>query len=489
MNDKNQNIDNLFEEALGNLTVEPSEGAWSEVAGGLDTILRSNRTKYYRWISLSVAAVAIIVYIFFFRSCNVGASSGSYIMKNRLFVFDKSSKIKRVINKSEDEIKVFGNNYSQSNTYSIRQISNTKPTPRMVSSPAVKEITRAEINNLVNLEIELPDNPDFANKSENKQSTSDIKDISISVEKEKQIQSSPELSLSPDLKTALDTLSGNDDEIIAAPVVVSPLPGPQIATSLELEFGIGPMRINNKIPQEIIYDNPLLDSKTDRYFSSAEGFVQLKYKISDFYGKTGFRFSEFGENNIFTISTEMHDTSGGYQSWNLSRYWTYDTIGYYDDPNTPGQVYPVLSPTYHIDTLGAQWNSRDVLYYDKSLVAHKNRYRYIEIPFIVGYQKNFNRMGVFIDAGLGMGFMLNTTGAFVEDGFLQSMNKSSNPYKRFNINYMINLGTNYALNNQWNLFIQASYKSNLTSIYKPQFDMGVKYKSLGVQFGMSYIIK
>ncbi len=256
-----------------------------------------------------------------------------------------------------------------------------------------------------------------------------------------------------------------------------------------MEFGIGATKIFNNLPSFINYENPLLYSEPNNYISTAEGFLQLKYKVSGFYGKTGFRFSEFGENTIFNISTEMHDTSGGYQSWNMSRYWTYDTLGYYDDPNTPGQIYPILSPTYHIDTLSAQWNSRDLLYYDKSSISSKNRYRYFEVPFILGYQQNFKRLGVFVDAGIGIGFMVNSTGNFVEDGNLQALTKATNPYKRLNFNYMVNVGSNYSLSNQWNVFVQASYKTNLTSIYKPQFDKGIKYKSFGVQFGISHIIK
>ncbi len=270
MNDNNQNIDNLFEEVLGNLTVEPSEGVWSEVAGGLDAISQSNRTKYYRWISLSVAAVAIIAYIFFFRSCNVGASSGSYILKNRLFVFDKSSKIKRVVNRSKDEIKVVGNNSGQRNTHKIEQIPNAKSTQRIVSSSAVKGSSSTEIKNPINIEIELSNNSDYVYMSENKQLASGLADVSLPVEVEEQIPSSPEPSSSADFKT--DTLSSNDNEIIVTPAVASPLPGPQITTSLELEFGIGPMRIDNNIPQEIIYDNPLLESKTNRYYCNRQKF-------------------------------------------------------------------------------------------------------------------------------------------------------------------------------------------------------------------------
>ena len=486
MSDKNQNIDKLFEESLGNLTVEPSDGSWSKVTEGLDGLSQVSKGKYFRWVGLSVAAVAIIVYIFFFRSCNVGASSGSYILKDRLFILNKSSKIKRVAKKDRHSLEMIQSSSENISSQQRKQSFITDLSSTKENSHSEGVSIKADNDNSFNSEIELSEKPNLSIESEKYANTYSEKTIAKEDVKDQNLSQDPSSS---EKKPESNTLLNVDESKNVLPTVTSPSPGPEIATGLELEFGMGIMQVLNNIPQNITYDNPLLESKTSRQISSAEGFVQLKYKISNFYGKTGFRIGEFGENRTFVVSTEMHDTSGGYQSWNLSRYWTYDTIGYYDDPNTPGQVYPVLSPTYHIDTLSAQWNSRDVLYYDKSSAAYKNRYRYIEIPFIVGYQQNFNRLGIFIDAGLGMGFMVNTTGAFVENGLIQSIDNSTNPYKRVNFNYMLNLGSNYSLNNQWNLFIQASYKSNLTSIYKPQFEKGIKYQSFGVQFGMSYILK
>ena len=496
MNDDKQNIDKLFEEGLGHLSVEPSSGSWGKVAAGLDSLATGNRNKYWRWIIISTTAAAILAYIIFFRSCTVGASSESFIHKNRLVVFNNFTIIKRINTKAQtgfvinDKIKtksansLLGTDNKTNNHHKVNKRFST--TDKVNIQEAISNNSKESVE-----ETPLIREQNSQKAGENviayvKQTTSDSKigDVEETIN-----PSTTQLNPSNSVEKQVDSLVDKTKVANPSPEINSPPPGPAIATGLELEFGLGLMNISNNLPSTIHYENLLLQNSPDNSISLTEGFVHLKYRVSNFYGKTGLRFSGFGENNTYLISTEMHDTSGGYQSWNMNRYWTYDTIGFYDDPNTPGQIYPILSPIYNIDTISTQWNSRDILYYDKSKYKERNRYRYIEIPLTIGFQKNFSRVGLFMDGGIGLGMMVYTQGSYVDAGNLLPMSYSNNPYKKFNINYLFNFGANYSLTNQWNVFLQGSYKSNLTSIYKPQYDQGIRYKSLGIQFGMSYIIK
>lgn len=491
MNDSNKHIDKLFEDSLGQYTVEPNEGSWLKIANGLDSIARINKRKYLKWVAISSVAVAILAYIIFLKSCTVGASSESYYQKDRLVIFNGSSKIKRKNTLPNFEIQRNGILQSKKNTpryLANRSDYNTdeKLTNNKLKTKAEKEVSSAPIHSHTSFEVKNSIVSESLKEYKiDEKIASDIghKTNSFNLR-------TPNSSISPIKSNSLkiDTSYAEEANIVSASINTPP-PGPEIATSLELEFGMGLMNLSNNFAPHITYENPLLQSTPDKAIPTIEGILQIKYKISNFYCKSGIRFSDYGENTVFNLKTEMHDTSGGYQSWNLSRYWTYDTIGFYDDPNNPNLFYPILSPTYHIDTLGAQWNSKDVTYYNKTNVKVKNRYRYIEIPLIVGYQQTFNRLGVFVDGGIGIGMMVNSRGSFVSDGDLQQMSYSNNPYKNFNFNYLINIGANYTLTNQWNVFIQASIKSNITSIYKDQSSKGINYSSKGVQFGMSYNLK
>jgi hypothetical protein len=91
--------------------------------------------------------------------------------------------------------------------------------------------------------------------------------------------------------------------------------------------------------------------------------------------------------------------------------------------------------------------------------------------------------------GVGIGFMINATGKYFCDNELKDISRSNNPYNSHNLNYMINFGAAYSLSNKWNVFAGFNYKSNITSIIKPEYDSGIKYKATGFNLGLSYIIK
>ncbi len=293
---------------------------------------------------------------------------------------------------------------------------------------------------------------------------------------------------SKELTDSKKTPAGDQVEKVEKVATVPPPPGPAIATGLAIEFGMGPASVENNLPLTVNYDNPFIESANKNKLTTAEGFVQIKYSFSKFYVKSGLRFSEFGENSTFNVTTELHDTSGGYRSWNLNRYWTYDTIGYYEDPNQPGMVFPILSPTYHIDTISAQWNSRDKIYYESKKTEARNRYRYVEIPLLAGVKFNIKRLGIYGGGGVGIAFMINTSGKYVENNEVRDISFNDNPYKSHNFNYLLNFGADYSLTNRWNVFLEFTYKSNITSIYKDEYFQG-KYHSSGLNFGLSYIIK
>ncbi len=489
MNNEKLNIDKLFEDSLGNLRVEPQTGSWDKIVAGVEAASVGSNRKLWGWIAFSAASVAILVYFLFFCSCSTTGTARNYAFKDRINIIETKSYV--IKTKQSSFVKTATPNTTSQkirNQYISKNIipektthNNTKQTDKNITTN-IAAVNKKAIDNketsrnsaeTVTIHNTIEENINRAETVETLAKNDEHGETSIEKEATPAVNSNELTEKLSEEKSAIN----------------SPAPAPEITTGLEIEFGAGPAFVRSNIPSNIVYDNPLIEGINSNSMTTAEGFIRVKYSVSGFYVKSGVGFSEFGGNTTFNVKTEMHDTSGGYASWILNRYWTYDTVGFYDDPMNPGVVYPILSPTYHIDTIGSQWNSKDRLYYEKTTYEARNRYRYVEIPLIVGYQHHFGRLNVFAGGGVGIGIMVNSTGKYVDDNVLKDINRSDNPYNSHNFNYMINFGAGYSLSNKWNVFAGFNYKSNITSIIKPEYDSGIKYKATGFNLGLSYIIK
>jgi hypothetical protein len=487
MNNENLNIDKLFEDSLGDLRVEPQAGSWDKIVAGVEAASAGTNRKLWGWIAFSAASVAVLVYFLFFRSCSTTGAARNYAFKDRINIIETKSYVVKTKQNSFAKTATPKAVSRKSRNHYIRK----NITPEKTTHNFIRKQTTT--TNIVAVDGKTVGNNDINRNSagtvikhnaveENINRAETVETLAINDESRK-------TSIEEEAIPAVNSNELTEKLSEEKSAINSPAPAPEITTGLEIEFGAGPAFVRSNVPSNIVYDNPLIEGINSNSMTTAEGFIRVKYSVSGFYVKSGFNFSEFGGNTAFNVKTEMHDTSGGYASWILNRYWTYDTVGFYDDPMNPGVVYPILSPTYHIDTIGSQWNSKDRLYYDKTTYEARNRYRYVEIPLIVGYQHYFGRLNVYAGGGVGIGFMINATGKYFCNNELKDITRSNNPYNSHNLNYMINFGAAYSLSNKWNVFAGFNYKSNITSIIKPEYDTGIKYKATGFNLGLSYIIK
>jgi hypothetical protein len=505
MTSEKHHIDQLFEQSLGNLKVEPSAMSWQKVAQNLDHSLfvSSKRRSLIKWATIAAAVVTVAIYLFI-RSCSFDGAAARYQITERLTIatstpINKIAKSDLASNKNlkflaisspkkSDNVKT-----STSNNRSDQQIaaifiskplefdkdnSNLASINQIQKDPQINILTAAIENNpseIINLNIITQDNP-----------TEDIllhEEPVNNVTNENQIVKS---TLSEDSKSEI--LKTDSVFSPLKPSIASSTSGKRLVTGLNAEVLIGPAVTFSNVSQKAIYESPLLNAHLGKTTPTGELTVNLKYRVSNYYLAAGIQVSDFNQTFDFNQYNEMHDTSGGYMSWNLNRFWTYDTIGFYDDPFNPGLVYAVLLPTYHIDTLSSQWNSRDEIYFTQTSQNSTNKYRYIEIPITIGYVYNIKKATLYAGGGLGFGKMINTTGKYISNNQITEIEPNSNPFLNNNLNYILNIGAGYSLSNRFNILLQANYKANITSIYKPEFG-DIKYTNLGIQLGLSLNIK
>jgi hypothetical protein len=496
MQENKHPIDSMLEEIMEGFAVEPSANSWNAVSAGLDKYqaVAIKRKLFIRW-SMVVVLSAIVAFFVILKSCDSNGEYINYSLTDRSNINHSNYQIYQVAQStfeasSEGEI-IYSRSISQSYTDNVKSektvdkplgIQSTIQSPKAKSDDNTTPVSELVINQSNENKILLRNDEIMTSKD----SQVLLLDEVVQSEVETAADVEPIYTSTDNWQKKPESMDSSSPSVVQ---VNTPPPGPQIATGLQLEIGAGPSIIFNNSPSRVDYDQPLVEFNQNMLMPSPEVFVHLKYSLGNLYIKSGFQFSEFGQKSNFERTIEMHDTSGGYASWLLDRYWSYDTIGFFDDPYTPGLVYPILQPTYHIDTLGSQWNSRDQVYFEKSNISATNRYRYVEIPLIVGFQYSIKRITLHSGIGLSVGRMVNTTGRYVVNGVLENTSLNLNPYNNFHYNYMMQLGAVYALDNNWNMLLQTSYKTNLNSIYRSEFGRNTRYHSIGIQLGVSYNIK
>jgi hypothetical protein len=121
----------------------------------------------------------------------------------------------------------------------------------------------------------------------------------------------------------------------------------------------------------------------------------------------------------------------------------------------------------------------DSTYYSNVSAKSENRYRYIEIPLMLGYQYGLKNWSFNISAGASYGFKVAEKNTYYD--YDNITYKSNSPYSDSNINGIISLGIAYAIGNKISVVLQPTYKTNLIDITAHS----TKYHSFTLRLGVN----
>ena len=260
------------------------------------------------------------------------------------------------------------------------------------------------------------------------------------------------------------------------------------ATGWSIDAFVGPAFIQSNeeiIPTE---GDMIYQTSKDAKITTPNMGLNVKYHINNWFIQSGVGYAEYGENKNYNQNIEMHDTSG-FAKQKIDDYYTYDTTGWIPDPNNSGVLIPVFDAIHHSDT-SYSWVTEDSMYYEHQSIYAQNRFRYIEIPAMVGYEFRFKNLGIEVATGVSLGFRVNSSGKFLDsDNNLVDINPSNSPYTNTMMNYILTVGVKYHISNRFSVIAQPIYKTNLNSLIKSGIASDVRYSSFGMNVGVNYIIK
>jgi hypothetical protein len=256
------------------------------------------------------------------------------------------------------------------------------------------------------------------------------------------------------------------------------------ATSFSLDVYYAPEFIIDNTPVQDVDYPSLSTKKSTNVFSDYSLGMNLKFHYNNIFVQSGFSFGSFIEDINYNILNELHDTSASYYTYEIKTTHTYDTIGWTDDPLQAGVIVPILRSNINTDTLNSTWNKVDSVSYVLGDKKIENRYKYIEIPLMLGYQHQFGNWKISFGMGAAYGFKVaeNGTNTIDNDGFITKITNVKTPYFDNRINGIVSLGLSYSISPQLSLILQPTYRTNLMSAN----DKSLAYHNFSLRAGLNY---
>lgn len=555
-------IDQLFEQQLGNLSVEPSATSWEHITSSLDTgaasgVAATSYKKFYLYALIGTVA-AILAYVLLFnqgkgreitpsahpvvelktpqeniskgsdqktdvsigrkeqvvkepqasvvynlpeednittdRQMNLPGSQNVVdkdVIKHEISLSEhKASKEAKAKNKTKKAVVntpvVYSTAVFTESSSEVAQVSEVASKKEIITILAEKKQNTEKVNE----QSETPLATEEVTKEEvlgNNESTEKVEGSSQEEETiETEVQQKSEEQNEPLRAVGIDDIVQTEEVSDASSTEA--VTGLHHATGWSLDAYIGPANIQSNEKLAPTNGESIYQTGKDKKITTPNMGINIKFHFDNWFIQSGISYAEYGENKDYIQQFEMHDTSG-FSKQAIDDYYTYDTTGWILDPNNSGVLIPVFDAVHHSDT-SYNWITEDSLYYEHQAIYAQNRFRYIEIPAMVGYEFRFKNLGVELATGVSVGFRVNSSGKFLDsDNNLIDINPSNSPYTNTMMNYILTVGVKYHLSNRFSIIAQPIYKTNLNSIIETGVGSSTRYSSFGVNIGMNYIIK
>ncbi|HBS87472.1 MAG: hypothetical protein A2W91_00600 [Bacteroidetes bacterium GWF2_38_335] len=117
----------------------------------------------------------------------------------------------------------------------------------------------------------------------------------------------------------------------------------------------------------------------------------------------------------------------------------------------------------------------------------RNRYTYLEIPIVFGYEFEKNKLTFPVKIGLITGIFLNAQGKGIdfmdENGVVDLKNL---PFMKINLTGYLSAGVNYRLSNNYCIFAEGYMRKKLNSDYEKTYNISKKTNFFGLKAGFRY---
>lgn len=221
---------------------------------------------------------------------------------------------------------------------------------------------------------------------------------------------------------------------------------------------------------------------------TADMGIAVRYGFSNgLYLGTGVNYYKMGENAKYSAFDIVN------QKQEPFTFFTYQDNSYFEYANWDTAFLPFEQKVYTayrwVDKIDSTQMTGEKTVIDTVVVPEKtvnNRFSYLEIPLLVGYQVPLGKWYLGGDVGTGVNFLVKAQGSYpnLETGVYPDI--ATSEYRLLTYTFLTNLSIGRQLGPHWILYGNLRFRNQLTSAQKSNDLIQARYKSLGIQFRLNY---
>lgn len=503
-------IDELFSSALGRIEKQPSPSVWKTITGKLhpSPIAPGGLTGgINKWFYIGLAGVAITSAILFFqfRKSETQKSVGISVLTTSPDSIISSTNNK--ITHTEVEQNLIP---SSSIPHSSKADAGIPNTPVNYLIAQKEHISQNRINQSETESDNLEVISESSGKMDESLSTNNISESRLS---ETLPASETASSLLNESSSAIpERISEKSDTIDLPELADSSVPGTAIQEDFSTNNPAPPLpdipKATNASPLSFnmeLYIEPTLSGQLLKARSS-DATALLDYRKRNenpspginwglegrisrkkLFVQTGIRYSVFGANADYPFSTTLLDSSRSHFEVNIQNKWEYHT--YWVWTENSGVVYYIPAQDSNlVQMIDSTWKILIDTSYKKRSEKSQLRYRYVEIPLLLGYQFGKGKLKTEFSGGVAVGFLSGMKGNIVAADLNSTIpaNTDNFPYNKPLLNLLLRIGCSYNLNENWSIFTRSAFRYTPQSAFGTGYPLYQRNYSVGLQFGIKY---
>jgi hypothetical protein len=506
------NIDELFSSKLDRLEKHPSPAVWENISGKLNHSPFSTGGligSANKWLLFGLAGVIITVAVLFFsnRHSKTQQFANTHIIlpdvidtttspafvagaskSHTKTIISEKPTLQSVVVHSERPYELTNLIHSKQNPASRKTKKKTAMLPASIDPGTEKSgIERFQSKMVVNAtDLQIPE-PKMTVKTSDSGANELPPPITDSISPRYAGNIIPGLSDLPTQRIIpkSDSIKNNPTSLI--PDTQKVLKASSLTIALEVY--IEPSLTGQLLKARSSDAETLLDyrKRNENSFSGTNWGLEGRVSRKNLFLQMGIRYSAFGADAVYPFSSTLLDTSRShfevtsYNEWEHHTYWVWT--------ENSGIVYYVPE---HDSTLiqlyDSAWISLRDTSYNKRNEKSQLRYRYVEIPLLIGYQLGKGKLKTEFSGGIAVGFLSGMKGNIITSDLSSTIPASTDnfPYNKPLLNLLLRIGCSYNLNENWGIFTRSAFRYTPGSEFSANYPLYQRHYSIGLQFGLKY---
>ena len=229
---------------------------------------------------------------------------------------------------------------------------------------------------------------------------------------------------------------------------------------------------------------------------SYSAYLNGGVKLNDWSIESGIGYSEF--NQEFTYSELIESITTSIENYTVvtNEYYILDTINEFTIRVFKDGIWEEVTH-YDVDSTfvsETEDRTREVDDTLRKTVNHNllNKFRYIEIPFILAKEWKTNDFILSAKTGAIFGVLTRSSGRTIRLNsgsnrfFVDDL--SSDPYNKISLSFLLAFGIEYKKDDDVSYFIEPFYRQSINDLLPSNYRYNMTHKAYGLRFGMRFYL-